>query len=523
MKKERGKQVRTRCLAVVMVAIMSVVSLLGGKPLKVQAVSQNDAVAWARAQINKGLDYDGVYGNQCVDLIKYYYAYFGVASYAKGNANAYITNALPPGWTRVYGGYQAGDIGVWKVNYGGTGSYGHVGIITSADSVGFNAVNQNYNNHSYCTENWFNLSVLACAIRPPYTSAPQPTASVSFADFSQNAVWDTNAEMYIKIMNPNRAVVSTVGCYLYNSNGALLKSYSEQCGLSTSYVNYNCNINNDMKYTLQPGTTYKFVLYGVVNGKEYRDVMRSFTTTENVKPVISDASVVEVSETGYTVRCKASDNIGVDRVQFPTWTVANGQDDIQKDWGSNRAASGTLGADGYYTYRVNISDHNYELGEYITHIYAFDKAGNSGVYGLSAVKVQPIVPPTAKPTVQPTVKSTVSPVKKSTKTGNYSRYTKVKIERPAKMKVHSVRGGKKKLTVNWTWDGQDGFQLQCATNRRFTKNKKSCTVKGVRESKTFKKLKSGRIYYVRMRAYNSYSGTKYFGKWSKVKKVKIKK
>ena len=212
MKRERGKQVRTRCLAVVMVAIMSVVSLLGGKPLKVQAVSQNDAVAWARAQINKGLDYDGVYGNQCVDLIKYYYAYFGVASYAKGNANAYITNALPPGWTRVYGGYQAGDIGVWKVNYGGTGSYGHVGIITSADSVGFNAVNQNYNNHSYCTENWFNLSVLACAIRPPYTSAPQPTASVSFADFSQNAVWDTNAEMYIKIMNPNRAVVSTVGC-----------------------------------------------------------------------------------------------------------------------------------------------------------------------------------------------------------------------------------------------------------------------------------------------------------------------
>ena len=129
----------------------------------------------------------------------------------------------------------------------------------------------------------------------------------------------------------------------------------------------------------------------------------------------------------------------------------------------------------------------------------------------------------AKPVLQPTVKSTVSPVKKSTKTGNYSRYTKVKIERPAKLKVHSVRGGKKKLTVNWTWDGQDGFQLQCATNRRFTKNKKSCTVKGVRESKTFKKLKSGRTYYVRMRAYNSYSGTKYYGKWSKVKKVKIKK
>ena len=61
-----------------------------------QAATRDEAVAWANAQIGKGLDYDGAYGNQCVDLIKYYYDYFGVAGYAKGNANAYITNALPP-------------------------------------------------------------------------------------------------------------------------------------------------------------------------------------------------------------------------------------------------------------------------------------------------------------------------------------------------------------------------------------------------------------------------------------------
>jgi hypothetical protein len=85
--------------------------------------------------------------------------------------------------------------------------------------------------------------------------------------------------MYIKIMNPDKATVSSVGCYLYDANGNLLKSYSETCGLSTSYVNYNCNINNDMKYTLTAGTTYKFVLYAVVGGKEYKDTTRTFTTT----------------------------------------------------------------------------------------------------------------------------------------------------------------------------------------------------------------------------------------------------
>ncbi len=507
-----------------------------------EAVTQNDAVAWARAQISKGLDYDGEYGNQCVDLIKYYYSYFGVASYAKGNANAYITNDLPPGWTRVYGGYKAGDIGVWKVNYGGTGIYGHVGIITSADSVGFNAVNQNYSNQPYCTENWFSLSVLACAIRPAYTSAPQPAASVSFADFSQNAVWDTNAEMYTKIMNPGRAVVSSVGCYLYDSNGALLKSYSEQCGLSTSYVNYNCNINNDMKYTLQPGTTYKFVLYGVVNGKEYRDVMRSFTTTENVKPVISDASVVEVSETGYTVRCKASDNIGVDRVQFPTWTVANGQDDIQKDWGSNRAASGTLGTDGYYTYRVNISDHNYELGEYITHIYAFDKAGNSACYGLSAVKVQSVVQPTTKPTVQPTAQPTIQPTVRpaviaaeepdeeepewdADEDGGVVKSEKVSatVKKPGKVKKVKAKNIKGRIIkVTWKSAGKNcRYQTQIAKNRAFTKEKLNNTTSSKRM--WYFNVTKKKTYYVRVRAYRKKSGKKLYGKWSKVKKVKIKK
>ncbi len=356
--------------------------------------TQSEAVSWAVAQIGKGLDYDGVYGNQCVDLIKYYYAYFGVAGYATGNANAYITNSLPSGWTRVYSGYQPGDIAVWKVNHScstcSTGAYGHVGIITSADSTGFNAVNQNYSGTSSCTQNWFYCSALACAIRPSFTTAA-PAVSVTFQDFNQNGIWETNAEMYIKVMNPSKATVSAVGCYLYNANGSLLKSYSESCSYNTSYVNYTCNINSDMKYTLQPGTTYKYMLYAVVGGKEYKDVTRTFTTSgssDKEKPVISDMSVYDVTENGYKVKCKATDNVGVDRVQFPTWTVADEQDDIQPSWGTNSAASGKLGIDGYYVYEVKISDHNNERGAYITHIYAYDKAGNSVACAAPTVTIE---------------------------------------------------------------------------------------------------------------------------------------
>lgn len=382
-------------MATLLMSTLLCTSAIGIAPVKAVAATRNEAVAWATAQLGKGLDYDGVYGNQCVDLIKFYYAYFGVAGYAMGNANAYITNNLPPGWTRVYSGYKPGDIAVWKTNHScstcSTTNLGHVGIITSADSTGFNAVNQNFNNNSYCTQNWFYCSALACAIRPSYSGEASQSTNITFAEYSQNFVQDTNAEVAIKIMNPNRGHVTSLGCNLYNSGGTLLKTYLEGCDYRTSYVNYWCNFNSDMKYTLERGTTYKFQLYVVVDGVTYKDQQREFKTTgsnDKVKPVISDVSVYNVTENGYTVRCKASDNEGVSSVQFPTWTSANGQDDIQTSWNTNPKASGTLNADGYYVYEVKITDHNNEMGEYITHIYAFDKAGNSTSYAVPAVTLK---------------------------------------------------------------------------------------------------------------------------------------
>lgn len=407
---------KRKTVSIILAFAVMLTTMLGNVTVA-EAATQNDAVAWAKAQIGKGLDYDGVYGNQCVDLIKYYYNYFGVAGYAMGNASAYISNALPSGWTRVYSGYQPGDVAVWKTNHScntcGTTSLGHVGIITSVSGTKFSAVNQNFNSKSYCTLNTFNLSALACAIRPKYSSpVPPAKPNVTFADFNQNNVWETNAEMYIKVMNPSRAHVSAVGCYLYNANGVLVKSYSESCSFNTSYVNYNCNFNNDMKYTLTAGTTYKFVLFAIVGGHEYKDITRSFTTKGNsdkTAPVISDVSVYDVSETGYKVRCKATDNVGVVKVQFPTWTVYQGQDDIQHEWWENSKAAGKKDASGYYVFEVKASEHNGELGDYITHIYAYDRADNYTSCSAPAVTLKKVATATPQPTLQPTPQATKTP------------------------------------------------------------------------------------------------------------------
>ena len=149
---------KKRMLGMVLAAAMVLGTAPGsiGEANAAAARTRDEAVAWANAQVGNGLDYDGMYGNQCVDLVKYYYDYFGVAKFAKGNANAYADNRLPSGWSRVYGDYQPGDIAVWKTNHKcgtcNTTEYGHVGIITSADSVGFNAVTQNDMNTPYCTQ-----------------------------------------------------------------------------------------------------------------------------------------------------------------------------------------------------------------------------------------------------------------------------------------------------------------------------------------------------------------------------------
>ena len=111
-------------------------------------------------------------------------------------------------------------------------------------------------------------------------------------------------------------------------------------------------------------------------------------------PEISNVQVTNVTTEGYDVSCTVTDNVGVNRVQFPTWTDANGQDDLLSDWSINPKASGTRNGD-TWTFHVSIADHNNERGKYITHIYAYDDAGNiqSNVNVASGVEV-PVPNPT---------------------------------------------------------------------------------------------------------------------------------
>lgn len=98
--------------------------------------------------------------------------------------------------------------------------------------------------------------------------------------------------------------------------------------------------------------------------------------------------------------------------------------------------------------------------------------------------------------------------------------------RGKKMTLSKVKSPKKK-TMQITWKklaGASGYQINLATNKKMTKGKKTVTVKkAATTKKTVKKLKAGKKYYVRIRAYETVSGKKVYSKWSAVKGVKIKK
>lgn len=591
---------------IVCIIIITNMSLINVVEMKAANRTRDDAVNWAISQIGKGLDYDKVYGNQCVDLIKYYYDYFGVASYAMGNANAYISNTLPAGWNRVYGDYQPGDIAVWKVNHScstcNTGGYGHVGIIISADSVGFNAVNQNFSGQSHCTQNWFRVSALECAIRPNFSadqSSPQPDTSVSFADYNLNSVSENNAEVYIKIMNPNRGNVTAVGCSLYDASGNLLKSYSENCNYTTSYVNYNCNFQNDMQYTLQSGTKYKFVLYAVVNGKEYKDVEREFVTKGgynpegNVDSVTGNAGSVTVYGWAFdrdSLGTSLDIHVYIGGPAGSTSTechkiIANAE---RKDVnticgvGGNHGFNETIitskiGNQPVYIYAINVGEGttNSCLGMQTVYIAPVIKETQNPMTlaPTATIKPTPTIRPTAtvKPiaTIKPmtTIKPTAiteptkqptptKPIKTSTptrqpevtepvKTGNPIKQPEItetpkttvptinpivtkepenKITKPAKVKIKSVTSkAKKKMTVKWNWSLQpDGYQVQIALDKKFSKAKKTYNFSSVYDKATLGKLKSQKVYYVRVRACQKNNGKIVYGNWSSVKKCKVK-
>lgn len=95
--------------------------------------------------------------------------------------------------------------------------------------------------------------------------------------------------------------------------------------------------------------------------------------------------------------------------------------------------------------------------------------------------------------------------------------------KPAKTKIQKISAGKKSITAQWKKvAGVSAYQVQIATNKKFSKNKKTFKVSKKSTKVKIKKLKAKKVYYVRVRSYKKVNGKKVYSKWSTVRKVKTK-
>lgn len=99
---------------------------------------------------------------------------------------------------------------------------------------------------------------------------------------------------------------------------------------------------------------------------------------------------------------------------------------------------------------------------------------------------------------------------------------KVKLKKK-EQRLTSVKGAKKALKIKWRVNKKvSGYQIQYAANADF-ENAKTVKVTGAKKaSKTVKKLKSGKTYYVRVRAYTTVAKKTFYSKWSTPKTAKAK-
>ena len=117
--------------------------------------------------------------------------------------------------------------------------------------------------------------------------------------------------------------------------------------------------------------------------------------------------------------------------------------------------------------------------------------------------------------------ATVKITGKGSYTGTITKTFKIN---PAKQEIQKLTAKSKAFFVDWAQKGSaSGYEIQYATNSKFTSAKKVTITNNKTDKTTVSKLSGKKKYYVRVRSYTTVKGTKYYGAWSASKSVTTKK
>ena len=176
---------------------------------------------------------------------------------------------------------------------------------------------------------------------------------------------------YSGTTNKGTSHPTAAGTYTYKcacGNGAVTHTVAKNNDAIDGFKHYTykCSCGTNGQENHNPGTP-------VVNSSSNSNHATQSCTVCKMLLVKADS----ITSSGYDVSVYGIGN--VNRVQFPTWTSANGQDDLFSNWQTNTDAKGKYigGTDKWWYYHVNTSHHNNESGTYYTDIYIYPNSGTS--------------------------------------------------------------------------------------------------------------------------------------------------
>ena len=369
------KKTSIKILATILVAMLMITnfSFISTVVAATNGYTQDDAINWVTSQLDQKVG-----SGQCVALISAYYDYLGQASpsYFYAKDLAYQANNQPAGWQTLQGAQpQKGDILIYSESAGNIA--GHVAIyesdyVTYHQNYGGEFVRRVTNHYTQMYDASNNIMPYWGVVRPDFATKPADTEAPVIGNVT---VSEKNSEgLTITADVSDNVGVTKVSFYVtINGQEKVFNAPSISGGKASVRINY-------ADYGLTEGTST-----ATANIWAYDDAGLT-SNTGNIgtvdidldAPVISNVKVTNVTGTSYTLTFEVDDNVGVTKVQCPTWNEDNDRDEMEGiDWGTDPAYTAIEKA-GVYTYTVNIDNDTFknEGGEYRTQITAYDEYGN---------------------------------------------------------------------------------------------------------------------------------------------------
>ena len=303
--------------------------------------------------------------------------------YIKGNAGGWYDNCVQAGFSRG-SEPRVGAIACWNNGFGD--DTGHVAIVEAVTSEYISVSEYNWSvSKGYSTANISFSNINRSSSSKPnrhlkgYIYLPGSIATGNRPEGSCEAIYGNTGSITIDgwvIDKDSKSEPIELHVYIGGPEGEghpgiIANKYRPDVPISLNDAALgDYHGFKDTIPTKKTGNQEVYV-YAINVGSGENTLLKRQTVyiePDVTNPSITEDKVSDITDDGYTITCKVTDNVKVSRVVFCTWTEANGQDDIVEEDG---VASGDV-----YTYRVSRNAHNNEFGNYITHIYAYDYSGN---------------------------------------------------------------------------------------------------------------------------------------------------